>query len=147
MFELTENTLDKVALVDAVVTPDAGAVLTFEGRVRNKNNDRDVTALTYTAYSELADRVARKIQEEAKEMFDIRNVAMAQRTGRLKVTECSIRVAVSAAHRKEAFEAGEWVIDEIKKRLPVWKKEHYTDGSYDWINRPESMTDPSDSIS
>jgi molybdopterin synthase catalytic subunit len=112
-------------------------VVTFQGRVRNKNNDRDVTALTHSAYPELAERVAERICEEACDRFAIRDMAIAQRTGQLEVTVCSIRVAVSAGHRKAAFEAGEWVIDEVKERLPVWKNEQYTDGTTAWINRPD----------
>jgi molybdopterin synthase catalytic subunit len=137
MFNITERPLDRIELVDDVATPAAGAVVTFEGRVRNKNNDRSVTALSYTAYPELAEHVATNIQREAKEKFSIQKVTILQRCGKLVVGECSIRVAVSAAHRKAAFRAGEWIIDEIKKRLPVWKKEHYADGSDAWINRPE----------
>ncbi len=138
MFNLTENPLTEPRNREDLVSPEAGAIVTFEGRVRRHNRNYEVEALEYSAYPELAENEAEKIMTEAREEFDVEDVLVQHRTGRLEVTECSVRVAASAVHREDAFQAAKWVIDEVKQRLPIWKKEIYTDGSERWINRPPS---------
>ncbi len=137
-FYITDRPIDGDALLEEVRSDSAGAVVTFEGRVREENDDRSVKALSYQIYPELARRTAEDLMEEARSNWNVEHIAIATRTGRLEVKEASIWIAVSAAHRKEAFRACEELIDEIKERLPVWKKEIYRDGTERWINRPVS---------
>lgn len=136
-FRLTDEPIDIPGEKKRIQRPDVGAVVCFEGRVREQNNDRQVDALEYSAYPELTEQVGTALLHRARERFDINHAVLVHRTGRLDLTECAVLIAVGSAHRKEAFRAGEWLIDETKKRLPVWKKEMYEDGSEAWINHPE----------
>ena len=129
---ITESVLDTQAVLAAVGTPEDGAILLFLGTVRKQNEGRDVTGMRYDAYSAMAERVLREIAEEAADRFGATRVAAAHRTGELAIGDVSVAVAVSTPHRANAFAAGRHVIDELKVRLPVWKKEHYTDGS-NWL--------------
>ena len=134
MFLLTKETIIEDRLKQLVSDEKAGAVLTFDGRVRNHNDGKAVTGLIYEAYEELAVREAQKIIDEALAQFDILHVACAHRTGELKIGDIAVLVVVSAAHRDQAFQACRYVIDQIKSRLPIWKKESYVDGTAQWVN-------------
>ena len=134
MFLLTRETIIEDRLKQLISDQRAGAVLTFDGRVRNHNDGKAVTGLLYEAYEELAIGEAQKIIDEALEQFDILHVACAHRTGELKIGDVAVLVAVSAAHRDQAFQACLYVIDQIKSRLPIWKKENYVDGTAHWVN-------------
>jgi len=142
-FSITDEKIDGHALLEEVRCASAGAVVTFEGRVREENDDRSVESLSYEIYPELARTTAEEMMDEVKSEEDVERVAIATRTGSLQVGEASIWIAVSAAHRKEAFRTCEWLIDEIKQRLPVWKKEVYENGEETWINQPETGREPS----
>ena len=113
---------------------EAGGIVTFEGRVRNLNEGRPVQALEYEAYDELAVKEGERILAEARDRFPILDVVCVHRIGLLQLGDVAIRVEAAAGHRREAFEACEWVVDEVKRRVPIWKKEHYVDGPSDWIN-------------
>jgi molybdopterin synthase catalytic subunit len=117
-----------------------GAVITFEGRVRNHNNGKTVTRLDYEAYDDLARTEAERIFEEAKEKYEIDATASLHRVGNLRPGELSFWVGTSSGHRDAAFKGCRYVVDEIKRRVPVWKKEHYQDGSVKRINSPSSET-------
>lgn len=121
-----------------VSDPAAGAVDLFLGVVRNTNLGRDVGYLVYDAYPAMAERVLADIATEARERFGLRDVAVFHRTGRLEIGETSLLVAVSCGHRAAAFEAAHWLVDEIKKRVPIWKKEVWADGE-EWIEGPEAL--------
>jgi molybdopterin synthase catalytic subunit len=97
-----------------------------------------VSYLEYDAYPAMAEKVMRELAEEAKERFGLEDCAVLHRTGRLDIGETSLLVAVSCGHRAESFEAGHWLVNEIKKRVPVWKKEVWEDGEA-WIEGPESL--------
>lgn len=112
----------------------AGACVTFEGWVRNHNEGKPVQALDYEAYPELAEKEGRKILAEARERFAVQAIACAHRTGALQIGDLAVWVGVTAAHRGAAFDACRYVIDEVKARVPIWKKEHYVDGVSEWIN-------------
>lgn len=112
----------------------AGALVTFEGWVRNNNEGNVVLALEYEAYEALCTTEAEKIFEEAQCKFDIINATCVHRVGALKVGELAVWVGASAAHRGDAFAACRYIIDEIKLRLPIWKKETYVNGDSGWIN-------------
>lgn len=125
-----EDHRDEVALRDESL----GAVITFEGRVRDENNGKTVTRLDYEAYEDLAENETETIFEEAEDRFDVGNVAAFHRVGELKPGELAFWVGVSAGNRDPAFKGCRYVVDEIKRRVPVWKKEHYADGSSKRIN-------------
>lgn len=110
-----------------------GGVVVFEGRVRDHNEGRAVTALEYEAYEALAQAEGERILAEAALRFTPVRVAAAHRHGLLELGEAAVVVVAASAHRQEAFAACRWVIDAIKERLPVWKREHYADGTRAWV--------------
>ncbi len=112
----------------------AGALVTFEGRVRNQNEGKEVRALEYEAYLPLAEKEGEKILEEALAKFDILDVLCVHRMGKLTLGEIAVWVGVLARHRREAFQACETIIGEVKHRVPIWKKEHYASGQAQWVN-------------
>lgn len=133
MFTLSDTPIDADALKRLVNTQEAGAYVAFEGWVRNHNEGQAVTGLEYEAYEALAVKEGNKILSEAQK-FSILKAHCVHRTGALKIGDMAVMVVVSSAHRKEAFAACEFIIDEIKKRLPIWKRETYVDGSTSWVN-------------
>lgn len=132
-FSISNTAIDLAALKCQVNTPEAGGFVAFEGWVRENNEGKEVTALEYEAYEELAVREGQRIIEEARQ-FDILKARCVHRTGPLKIGELAVVVMVSSAHRKEAFVACEFIINEIKKRVPIWKRESYADGTTSWVN-------------
>ncbi|MGH2610494.1 MAG: molybdenum cofactor biosynthesis protein MoaE [Tepidiformaceae bacterium] len=138
LIRVTAEKLSADEAATAVASPSAGAINVFLGVVRNNNLDRDVDHLVYDAYPEMAEKVMRQVAVEAQGRFKLEDVAILHRTGRLEIGETSLVVALSCGHRAESFEAGHWLVNEIKKRVPVWKKEVWTDGE-EWIEGPESL--------
>ncbi len=132
LFLVTPEPLDPRQAIEAVRRDEAGAVLLFLGVVRNENLGRRVLHLEYEAYSELAQRVMRELAQEAQARFQLTGVAVMHRTGLLPVGEVSLVVAVSSPHRREAFQGGQWLVDRLKERLPIWKKEVF-EGGEEWI--------------
>lgn len=110
-----------------------GAVVVFEGVVRNLNDGREVKSLEYEAMESLAVKEGMRIIEEALQKFPIHDAICVHRVGHLQLCEIAIYVEVQAAHRKEAFAACQFIVDEVKARVPIWKKEHYADGDSEWI--------------
>lgn len=134
---LTSITADPISLgrlvgVDRNV--EAGASILFAGSVRSTNADRQVVALEYDAYPEMATPILKEIAEEAVERFGLSFVEAAHRTGRLSVGEISVAVLVRSPHRSDAYEGSRYVIEQIKRRLPIWKREVYADGSDRWLD-------------
>lgn len=127
-------------LLDHVRDPRSGGIATFTGTVRTQNEGRDVQHLEYECYPDMAREHLESIMEEAQQHWNDRGplqLAAAHRTGRVLVGEPAVMVAVSAPHRAEALEACRYLIDELKQRVPIWKKEHFTDGEV-WVeNQPE----------
>jgi molybdopterin synthase catalytic subunit len=138
LVRVTEDVLLAQEAVEAVASPAAGAIDVFLGVVRDNNLGRDVQYLEYEAYPARAEREMRAIGEEASSRFSLEAYAVLHRTGRLEIGETSLLVVVSSAHRAASFEACHWMVDEIKKRVPVWKKEVWTDGEA-WVEGPESL--------
>ena len=138
LIRVTPDILDTDEAIAAVESPAAGAVNVFLGVVRNNNLGRSVQYLEYDAYPAMAEKVMRELADAAKERFGLEDVAVLHRTGRLEIGEASLLIAVSCGHRAESFEAGHWLVNEIKKKVPVWKKEVWEDGEA-WIEGPESM--------
>lgn len=138
LIRVTDGVLDATEAAAAVASPAVGAINVFLGVVRDNNLGRDVGHLVYDAYPEMAEKVMRQVAVEAQGRFELEDVAILHRTGRLEVGETSLVIAVSCGHRAESFEAGHWLVNEIKKRVPVWKKEVWADGE-EWIEGPESL--------
>ncbi len=128
-----EAKIDPGALVAEVGRPDSGATVLFLGTVRDHSEGREgVTHLVYEAYIEHVESRIREICEETFGKWPILSVAVEHRTGRVELGEASVAVAVSTAHRGDAFDAGEFIIDELKSRAPIWKQENWP-GGQDWI--------------
>jgi len=138
LIRVTPERLDPEEAIAAVRRDESGAVDLFLGVVRNTNKGRAVDHLVYDAYPSMAEKTMRELAEEAIERFELTDSAVFHRTGRLEIGETSLLVAVSAGHRAATFEAGHWLVNEIKRRVPVWKKEVWTDGE-EWIEGPESL--------
>jgi molybdopterin synthase catalytic subunit len=138
LIRVTPERLDPEEAIESVRRDEAGAVDLFLGVVRNTNKGRAVDHLVYDAYPSMAEKTMRELAEEAVERFDLADSAVLHRTGRLEIGETSLLVAVSAGHRAATFEAGHWLVNEVKRRVPVWKKEVWADGE-EWIEGPESL--------
>ncbi|HVF47009.1 MAG TPA: molybdenum cofactor biosynthesis protein MoaE [Pyrinomonadaceae bacterium] len=135
--ELTTSAIDINSVARRVVPPDCGATVTLDGYARKltKQKDgsiRETLFLEYEAYDGMAISEMRKLVEEAKEQFDISVVGIVHRTGKLEIGETSVVISVAAPHRKAAFAACEWLIRELKRTVPIWKKEVYADGEQ-WV--------------
>ena len=117
---------------EATLSAHAGGFASFEGWVRNHHGGKAVDSLEYSAYKLLAEKEGKRIIEEAKEKFEIDEACCQHRVGHLGIGDMAVYVAVSAAHRGAAFDACRFIIDETKSRVPIWKKEHYSDGTIEW---------------
>lgn len=136
MFELSDQPIKQEQLRAALIQPEGGALVEFVGTVRNLNHGRAVTALEYEGAETLARKEFAKIEREARAAFPILSISCSHRSGRVLPGEPTVWIGVTARHRDAAFSACRFAIDELKKRLPIWKKEHYSDGSSGWINAP-----------
>jgi molybdopterin synthase catalytic subunit len=130
---------DDVLVVDdhaaAVDDSAAGAVVTFAGVVRDHDRGRQVTGIEYVGHPS-AERVLAEVVEDVAARFPVDAVAVSHRLGQLAIGDAALVVAVSAAHRQEAFEAAAVMVDEVKHRLPVWKHQHFADGTDEWVACP-----------
>ena len=134
MFRISAESLDLRALQHQLLDERAGACVTFEGWVRNRNEGQPVQSLEYEAYVALANKEGASILEEARAKFAILAAGCVHRVGHLQLGEAAVWVGVTAEHRGAAFEACRYIIDEAKARLPIWKREHYVSGASAWIN-------------
>jgi molybdopterin synthase catalytic subunit/molybdopterin converting factor small subunit len=126
---LTREPFDAQALIDAAKNPEDGAVVVFDGIVRNNSRGRQTLHLDYEAYEEMAARQMRALSAEAKSRFGVRHVTIVHRLGRLHIGETSVLIVVASAHRAQAFAACRWLIDTLKNTVPIWKKETFVDGA------------------
>jgi len=140
MFDLTDRPIEIEKLKELLRDDRAGALITFEGVVRNHNQGKSVEALSYEAYEPLARAEAQRIFAEVAERFQILKCVLVHRVGLLQISEAAVFVGVAAAHRDQAYLASRYIIDETKHRLPIWKKEHYSDSSTAWVNCQHEVT-------
>jgi molybdopterin synthase catalytic subunit len=133
-FALSGAPLDLAALRASIADPHCGGYAAFEGWVRDHNEGQQVLRLEYEAFAALAQREGARLLAEARERFGVRGAVCAHRVGSLQLGEVAVFVAATAAHRDEAFRACRYIIDEVKHRLPIWKKEHYVNGDSGWVN-------------
>ena len=131
-FELTTNPIDVGAVARRVVLPECGATVTLDGYAREWTRGRRTLHLIYEAYAPMAERELERLGGEAHKRFEIAHIGIVHRTGKLEIGETSVVIAVSAPHRRAAFEACEWAIKELKRTVPIWKKEIFADGEV-WV--------------
>ena len=139
-FELTCDPIDVGAVARRVVLPACGASVTLDGYAREWTKGRRTLYLVYEAYEPMALRELKRLGEEAHDRFDIAHIGIVHRTGRLEIGETSIVISVSAPHRRAAFEACEWAIRELKRTVPIWKKEVFQDGEV-WVEGEGACVD------
>jgi molybdopterin synthase catalytic subunit len=132
VFLLVRNPIEVQSIIDTIQKPEDGALVMFEGVVRNNANEKSVRFLEYEAYESMALKKIEEIGSQAKKDFDIRDIAIVHRLGHMEIGECSIVIVVASAHRGPAFDACRYSIDTIKQIVPIWKKEFYEDGEV-WI--------------
>jgi molybdopterin synthase catalytic subunit len=137
MIQIIDKNIDVVELLASVSVPEAGGIDMFLGTTRNHSKGKKVIRLEYEAYSPMALRMMSEIESEIRKRWNIQKISVVHRIGVVPVMEASVAIAVSAAHRKEAFEACRYAIDELKKRVPIWKKEIFEDGEV-WVENVES---------
>lgn len=138
MFAVVREAIDVAAIACGVRTDACGAVVSFAGVVRERSDDdRDVSGLSYEAHETMAREEFERIAAEARERFGPCEIAVVHRIGDLGIGDVSVAVAVAAPHRGAAFDACEYAIDELKRRAPIWKKEHYVDGGSTWRTNQE----------
>ena len=132
MILVSQAEIDASSVMRAVESPMAGAIATFDGRVRNHSRGKPVKHLYYEAYTEMAITELSAIRNSALGKWPLEKVAIVHRLGRLEIGETSVFIAVSSAHRSDAFAACRYIIDALKESAPIWKKEYFTDGE-EWV--------------
>lgn len=133
MAQLTQSPIDVAPLLAAAARPECGAVNLFLGTTRDHHEGRSVLRLEYEAHEGMALAALRALEDEARERFGLAHVVVVHRLGVVPVAEASVAVVVSTPHRAPAFEASRWIMDELKRRVPIWKKEHFADGGAEWV--------------
>ena len=134
---IVDRPLDACALLAEVAEYKNGASVLFVGTVRDVNDGSPVSGLDYTAYSSMAEKELASIASEAASRWTTGDIVVEHRIGTLDLGEASVVIAVGHPHRAEAYEASRYIIEELKKRLPVWKREHYVDGRSEWVQSAE----------
>lgn len=133
-FAIVAEPIEPVFLRRGLEGRGVGALVCFEGRVRDHHDGRPVLGLSYQAYTELAEAEGRRIVGEARARFAVEHIACVHRVGDLALGDVAVWAGVSAAHRAAAFDACRYVIDEVKARVPIWKREHYVEGTSEWLH-------------
>ncbi len=144
MIELTADPIDTSQLLERVRSSSAGAIVLFAGTTRELTEGRRTAWLEYEAYAQMAQEQLQRLADEARNRWPIVGLAISHRLGRVPLAETSVAVVVSTAHRGDAFEAGKWLIDQLKLHVPIWKREHYADGQTEWVHPAEAVPRPSE---
>ena len=144
--ELVDRPIDPAALLAEVASPSRGAICSFVGTVRDQHNGRVVTGLQYDCYQAMAERELALIVAEAGDRFGDPAIAVEHRIGTLAVGEVAVAIAAAHARRANAIGAMQYVIEELKKRLPIWKLEQYADGSRDWVRGSEAVSETASAV-
>jgi molybdopterin synthase catalytic subunit len=140
---LVHAPIDVPSLLAAVSAPSCGAISLFLGTVREQNEGREVTGIEYSAYESMATRQLDRIVAEAAERFGTDRIAVVHRLGELWLEETSVAIAVAHPRRAAAMDASRFVIEEIKRRVPIWKREHYADGTREWVDPTHGQVEAS----
>lgn len=134
MIALINQPIDAENLLSSVATHAAGAVVLFLGTTREFTKGKQTAWLAYECYPEMAEKKLAELETEARSRWPLSGCAIVHRLGRLELGEASIGIAVSSPHRGDAFDACEWLIDTIKEVVPIWKQEHWADGTCEWVH-------------
>jgi molybdopterin synthase catalytic subunit len=134
MIKLTREPIDTNALLAAASRPEAGAVVLFLGTTREMTAGRRTVTLDYEAYDEMAEKKLAELEVEARRRWPLVECQIIHRLGRVPLAEASVAIVVSTPHRADAFVAGQWLIDTLKRDVPIWKQEHWADGSSEWVH-------------
>ena len=137
MIQIVEDPIDRKGVIRSVSSTQSGAIVTFDGAVRDHARGKYVEHLFYETFPEMAMKEIKKIRVEAMRRWPLSGMAIVHRIGRVEIGESSVFIAVAAPHRREAFEACQFAIDTLKTTVPIWKKEHYQDGEV-WIEGYQS---------
>lgn len=134
MIQLNHEPIDSNQALASVQSPHAGAVVLFLGTTREFTAGRQTESLDYESYGEMAASKLEELEQQARQQWALTEVAIVHRLGHLEIGEASVAIAVSAPHRKDAFTAGQWLIDTLKEIVPIWKKENWADGTSEWVH-------------
>ena len=134
MIQLTRAPIDCNAVLAGVHSLAAGAVVLFLGTTREITGDRRTSCLDYECYPAMAERKLAELEAQARARWPLVDCTIVHRLGRVDLGEASVAIAVSSAHRQPAFEAGQWLIDTLKRVVPIWKCEHWADGTTEWVH-------------
>jgi molybdopterin synthase catalytic subunit len=145
-FRFTDTAIDTASARRELLDRGAGGYVSFEGWVRDHNEGQEVTGLEYESFQDLAVKEGERILTEALTRFPVKHALCIHRVGSLDLTEMAVWVGVSAAHRAESFDACRFIIDEVKHRVPIWKKEHYRGGNSGWVNCERCAAAPQHSL-
>ena len=138
--QVTRETIDLNSLLARAKNRAAGAVLLFSGDVRNHSKGRAVDFLEYETHESMAQKQIAEIVVEAKNRWDLHYVEVIHRFGKMQISDCSIGIVVASSHRKDAYAASRFIIDTVKKSVPIWKKEHFTNGQAIWVEGCEASS-------
>lgn len=134
MIQLTHEPIDPQAVIAPCTRPEVGAVVLFLGTTRELTDARRTVSLDYQAYDEMAERKLAQLEAEARRRWHLVECNIVHRLGRVPPTEASVAIAVSTPHRADAFAAGKWLIDSLKRDVPIWKREQWADGTCEWVH-------------
>jgi molybdopterin synthase catalytic subunit len=134
MIELTHEPIETNALIHRAGHGEAGAVVLFLGTTRELTDGRQTIALDYEAYGEMAQRRLSELEAEARQRWPVIECIVVHRLGHVPIGEASVAIAVSTPHRRDAFAACEWLIDSLKRDVPIWKREQWADGTTEWVH-------------
>lgn len=134
MIKLTYESIDTSSVLASVHSTNAGAVVLFLGTTREFTAGRQTASLDYDSYGEMATRKMEELETQARDRWSLVEVTLVHRLGHVGLGEASVAIAVSSAHRQQAFEAGKWLIDTLKEVVPIWKKENWADGTSEWVH-------------
>ena len=140
MIELTHEPIDSAALLQRSQSTEVGAAVLFLGVSRRMTRGRETVELTYDAYEEMAKKQLEKLEVEARQRWPLEQCLIVHRLGQVPLGEASVTVAVACPHRREAFEAAQWLIDTLKRQVPIWKQEHWADGQTEWVHPGVEMS-------
>ncbi len=142
MISIVTDKIDTQALLESVSSPNSGASVLFVGTTRQFTGERETTYLSYECYQEMAIVKLEELRDRAVEKWPIERCGIVHRIGEVAIEEASVAVAVSTPHRKDAFEAAQWLMDRLKEEVPIWKKEHWIDGGQEWIHEGSVTGEP-----
>jgi molybdopterin synthase catalytic subunit len=133
MIRLTPDPIDSAALLADVHSTQAGAAVLFIGQTREFTGDKQTTHLAYECYPAMAEKKLAELEAAARDRWPLTGCSIVHRLGVVNLGETSVAIAVSSPHRRAAFEAGQWLIDSLKAEVPIWKEEHWADGTREWV--------------